>query len=55
VYCWHEHPSLATEDTITSITSYGINVVELITNSYTCQNTAKMYFGSLDVDIAALA
>nr|WMS58917.1 chitinase POCH-10/2021 [Penicillium ochrochloron] len=33
--------ALATEDTITSITSYDIDMEELITNSYTCQNTTK--------------
>ncbi|GLI74896.1 hypothetical protein PoHVEF18_003145 [Penicillium ochrochloron] len=47
--------ALATEDTITSITSYDIDMEELITNSYTCQNTTNMYFGSLDVDVADLA
>jgi hypothetical protein len=47
--------ALATEDTITSITSYDIDMEELITKSYTCQNTTKMYFGSLDVDVADLA
>jgi hypothetical protein len=45
--------ALATEDTITSITSYDIDMEELITNS--CQNTTNMYFGSPDVDVADLA
>ncbi|KAJ5371053.1 uncharacterized protein N7496_007145 [Penicillium cataractarum] len=47
--------TIATEDTINSITSYGIDVEEMIINSYTCQNTTGQYFGSLEVDVTDLA
>ncbi|KAJ5927853.1 hypothetical protein N7466_006809 [Penicillium verhagenii] len=44
----------AEADTIASIISYGIDVENLITISYDCQNATGEYFGTVDADISSL-
>lgn len=44
----------ATNDTITSIESYGIKIPDIITNSEACQNTTNAYYGSTPSDLIVI-
>ncbi|GLA06504.1 hypothetical protein AnigIFM60653_007442 [Aspergillus niger] len=49
------HNTHATKTIIDSITSYGINITEMLVNSEACQNDTGVYYGYKSVDITEVA